>query len=99
MTTSESEHLLERARRGELTAAEYNVEKVRLQRVHIVIGRLSAEVRGQLRAAVNGGALRHVPRSGLLPEAYYHPSFEYLVAAARNAHAQRAAVALSRVFA
>lgn len=79
--------LKDRMQRGELTAAQANVEKVRLQRVLLVIGRLTADLRKTLNAAVKAGELGHMKKDGHKPEAYFHPTFDYLANGERQAHA------------
>jgi len=70
--------LSEKMRTGQLTASQANVEKVRMERVCLVTGRISSEVRSALNGAVKSGALGHMKKDGHRPEAYFHPSFDYL---------------------
>jgi hypothetical protein len=96
VTASELERLRNAHRDGQITAAEFNVGKVLMERVHLVT-KLIAPVRRDLNAAVKAGTLGHKVKRGILPEVYYHPAFEYLVAGTRNAHARMVARAVSGV--
>ena len=61
--------------RGELkSVAEANVEIVRMMGVLIVAGRLGKDVRSALSAGVKNGKIGHLPKKGLLPEAFFHPN-------------------------
>lgn len=84
------ENIIERMRSGELTAAEANVEMVRMERVRLVTVRMSRDVRAALSAAVASGRLGRVARDGDKPEAYYHPDFRYLALGERAAYTERA---------
>lgn len=89
------ESLIERVKRGEMTAAQANVEKVRAQRVLLVTTRIPMDVRKALNSAVKDGQLKRIKKSGHKPETYFHPEFEYMVAGQRNAH-EREILAASR---
>lgn len=78
----------ERLRAGEISAAEGNVLLVRAQRVMLVT-KLTREVRAALNAAVKRGELGHVKKDGRKPEAYFHPSFDYMVAGKRNEYEKK----------
>ena len=93
------ERIREQVRNGELTPEQANVEMVRVQRVKLVTARMPAEVRKALNDAVKRGELKHIKKDGHKPEAYYHPTFEYLVPGERNDHEQRCLRALAGVFA
>lgn len=77
------EHLQDLMQRGELTAAQANVQMVRDQRYRMVINRLPADVRKALNEAVRSGLLGHMKKDGHKPECYFHPTFEYLANAER----------------
>lgn len=98
-TQSELENLYDRVSKHELTPAQANVEKVRMQRVKLVTARIPAEVRKSLNQAVKDGLLAHKKRDGRKPEVYYHPNFDYLVEGERNAHARRKLEAVANVLA
>lgn len=91
------ERLRDRMDRGELTAEQANVEMVRMQRVHLVTSRLSADVRKALNAAVKRGELGHWPKDGHKPEAYFHPTFDYLAREERAQHVAHIVRALQGV--
>jgi len=50
-----------------------NVEQIRAQATRVVRGRIPAEVRKELRAAVKAGVLGHLRKDGLKPEVFFHP--------------------------
>lgn len=94
---NDREHLLDMVQRGEMTADQANVAKVRAQRVLLVMSRIPQEVRAALNAAVKRGELARMKKEGHLPEAYYHPTFDYLARAERRAHERSVIDALSKV--
>lgn len=80
------EHLKDLMQRGEMTAAQANVELVRIQRYRLVTSPVSADVRKALNAAVKAGVLGHMKKDGHKPECYFHPTFDYLAKGARRQH-------------
>ncbi len=96
---NDREHLVDMVQRGEMTADQANVEKVKMMRVQLVIGRLPAQVRKALNEAVKRGELGHVKKEGRKPEAYYHPTFEYIATQERNAYERETLKALAAVMA
>lgn len=82
------EHIKDLRQRGEITLDQAHVMMVRARRVLLVTSRIPADVRKALNTAVKSGELGHVKKEEHKPEAYYHPTFEYLVAGERNAHAR-----------
>jgi hypothetical protein len=90
------ERIQDRLQRGLITVTEANIEKILCERVHLVT-KLSKDVRTALNGAVKAGKLGHKAKKGHLPEVYYHPSFECLVAQERNEHAQKVVNALASV--
>ncbi|VAW19980.1 hypothetical protein MNBD_BACTEROID05-493 [hydrothermal vent metagenome] len=100
MTTMQNivEKIQDRMQRGELTAAEANIELVLAERVRIVC-KLSREVRKALNNAVKEGRLGHMKKDGLKPEVYYHPTFDYLARATRNKAEKSSIKAISSVLA
>lgn len=78
------ERLKDLVQRGEITAAQANVQMVRDQRFRLVISGLPADVRKALNAAVKAGELGRMKKEGHKPECYYHPTFKYLAVEARN---------------
>ena len=91
------ENIKDRRNRGLITAAQANVEIIKARRVYLVTGRVFADVRKALNAAVKAGELKHLKKDGRKPECYYHPTFEYMVAGARNDHERSILIALSAV--
>lgn len=69
-----------------MTVDQKNVAIVRAKRVELVTSRIPAAVRKALSAAVKAGELGHIKKDGHKPEAFFHPTFQYLVAGMRNAH-------------
>lgn len=80
------EHIKDMLNLGKITVDQANVEKVKCMRVQLVISRLPANVRKALNEAVKRGELGHMKKDGNKPEAYYHPTFEYLAKSERNEH-------------
>jgi|DEB0MinimDraft_6_1074348.scaffolds.fasta_scaffold357460_1 hypothetical protein len=82
------ERLQDLMQRGEITAEQANVEKVKMARVQMVISGLPADVRRALNAAVKRGELGHIKKDGAKPEVYFHPHFEHLAIGDRNRRAR-----------
>lgn len=82
--------------RGEITADEANVEMVRAERVRIVTNSIPKQVRKALNEAVKCGKLGHFKKDGMKPEAYFHPSFDYMARSERNRIERETINALSR---
>ena len=57
-----------------MSAEDANVEIVRMMGVRLVKGKIDAQTRKALNAAVRDGRLGHLNKDGLRPEAYYHPN-------------------------
>lgn len=91
------EHLQDLMQRGELTAEQANVEKVKMARVQLIIGHMPSDVRKALNAAVKRGELGHIKKDGHKPEAYFHPHFEHLAIGDRNQKARDVANAFRGV--
>lgn len=72
--------------RGQMTAAQANVELVRIQRFRLVTNSLPQDVRRALNQAVKAGTLGHMKKDGHKPECYFHPTFEFLANSARRQH-------------
>lgn len=51
-----------------------NVSRILCQASHVVRGRIPAQVRKELSAAVKAGVLGRLPKDGLKPEIYFHPA-------------------------
>lgn len=74
--------------------ADANVALVRLERVRLVHARVPASVRKALGTAVKSGRLGHMKKSVNKPEAYFHPSAEFLAIELRSAAARASSEAL-----
>ncbi|MEF3075199.1 hypothetical protein V2P20_09190 [Methylobacter sp. Wu1] len=96
-TQNQREHLQDLLERGEITADQANVEKVKMARVQLVTGRLPMQVRKALNEAVKRGEIGHMAKSGRKPEAYFNPSFEYMARQARNEHERSVLKALASI--
>lgn len=83
--------------RGRMTADQANVEMVRMARVRMVTGRMTAPVRKALNDAVKRDELGHMKKDGRKPETYFHPTFKYLAIDARRKHEQQVLSALLAV--
>ena len=84
LSQNDREALQDLVSRGKMTAAEANIEMVRMVRAKVIVGSLPAEVRRALNAAVKAGTLGHMKKDGLKPEVYYHPNFEHIANGERN---------------
>ena len=62
----------EEMRKGTMTVAEANIYMVQLEGVHVVVGKLTKDVRKALNDAVKEGRLGHIKAEGLKPEVYHH---------------------------
>lgn len=96
---NDRERLVDLIQRGEMTADQANVQKVLWQRVLLVTGRVPADVRKALNAAVKRGELGHMKKDGHKPESYYHPKFEYLAKSERKEHERSVFMAVAGVMA
>lgn len=94
LNQNDREYLKDKVNIGQMTAAQANVEKVRMQRVLLATGRIPADVRNALNAAVKRGELGHMKKDGNKPEAYYHPTFDYVAKSERAEHERRVIRAL-----
>jgi cell wall assembly regulator SMI1 len=83
LNQNDLEYVIDLMDRGGLTAAQANVELVRMSRVRVV-SKLTADVRKALNEAVKRGELSHKKKDGRKPEVYYHPNFEHLANAERD---------------
>ena len=92
------ERLSDKLERGEITADQANVMKVLAKRVQLVTFRMPAPVRKALNAAVKRGELGHMKKEGHKPEAYFHPTFDYLARAERNKHERETLNSIASVF-
>ena len=97
LTQNQMDHITNLMDRGELTAAQANVKKVRMARFEIIRGSLFREVRKALNQAVKSGELGHYRKTDTNPEVYFHPEFEYLAKQACREHQANKIKALSIV--
>lgn len=51
-----------------------NVANILAQATRVIRGRIPAQVRAELRAAVKAGVLGHLKKDGLRPEIFFHPA-------------------------
>jgi len=51
-----------------------NVANILMHGSRKIVGRVPAQVRSELRAAVKAGVLGHLRKDGLLPEMFFHPA-------------------------
>ena len=91
------EAIQEEMRNGLLTADQANVEMVLRMRFRLV-GKMPAQVRKSLSAAVKAKTLGHMKKDGMKPEAYFHPNFAYLATAERNRVAAESIESLKKCF-
>jgi hypothetical protein len=67
-----------------------NVRLILSEGVRIVRGRVPAQVRKELSAAVKANALGHLRKDGLKPEVYFHPDHAEIARAKQGAEASQA---------
>lgn len=94
ITQNDMEHIQNMMSLGEMTAEQANVELVKIQRVKLITTKIPQQVRNWLNAAVKAGELRRVMKKDDLPEAYFHPKFEFLVTGIRKQYARERAAAI-----
>jgi hypothetical protein len=99
LAQNDLEWLKDMLQRGEITADQANVEKVRMMRVQVVTTRIPAQTRTALNAAVKSGELCHKKKEGRKPEVYYHPNFEHFANDERNQAERQMLEALAGVVA
>jgi hypothetical protein len=80
-----------------MSAAEANVEVVRMQGVRIVIAKIDRQTRSALMQAVKAGRLGHLAKDGLKPEAFFHPNSLWSAKEERSAIANAAIRAIQKV--
>jgi hypothetical protein len=97
LTQNQKERLSDLIDTGKLTADQANVEKIKMERVHLVTCRMPAQVRRALSKAVKTGEIGHIKKDGKKPEVYYHLDFKYLVNGERSNHERKILKALRRV--
>jgi hypothetical protein len=98
ISQNDLERLIDLVQRGEITAEQANVQKVLWQRV-LLVSKLPSDVRKALNAAVKRGELGHMKKEAHKPEAYFHPTFDYLARSERKKHELSVFSALAGVMA
>lgn len=58
---------------GRLHEVARNVEQIRIQATRVINGRIPAQARKELSAAVKQGLLGRLKKDGLKPEIFFHP--------------------------
>jgi hypothetical protein len=91
------DHVTNQMQQGKMTAAEANVKMVQMEGVRLVIGRIPADVRKALNAAVKVGELGHIKKDGLKPEAYHHKNARARAIEARNRAAADSVNAIKKI--
>lgn len=64
-----------------------------------IIGKVPAQVRKELRAAVKDGILGHLPKDGLKPEIFFHPLHRASAIDVRQRHADYSVQCIAGCFA
>jgi len=54
-----------------------NVQNILVSATRVIRGKVPAQVRSDLRAAVKAGVLGHLKKDGLKPEVFYHPDHKH----------------------
>ena len=54
-----------------------NVQQILVQATRVIRGKVPAQVRAELRAAVKAGVLGHLAKDGLKPEVFFHPDHKH----------------------
>ena len=54
-----------------------NVSQILVQASRVIRGKIPAQVRSELRAAVKAGVLGHLKKDGLKPEIFFHPAHKH----------------------
>lgn len=78
------DHVTDQMQQGKMSAAEANVLMVQAEGVRLITGKVMADVRKALNAAVKAGELGHIKKDGLKPEAYHHKNARAKALEARN---------------
>lgn len=70
-----------------MSAADANVEVIRMMGFKLVHGKIGADTRKALMAGVKDGRLGRIAKDGLKPEVFFHPNSIWKAKDARNAEA------------
>lgn len=81
--------------------AEYgpNVEQILIQATRVIRGKMPAQVRKELMAAVKAGVLGRLPKDGLKPEIFFHPNHKHGAADRQKREAEYSIGCISKVMA
>lgn len=80
------------------TGTEFrNVQNIIVAATRVIRGRVPAEVRKELNAAVKVGLLGHLKKDGLKPEIYYNPDHKWGAVERQNREAEYAAKCIASV--
>lgn len=74
-----------------------NVQNILVHGSRVITGRVPAQVRKQLNAAVKAGVLGHAKKDGLLPEVYFHTDHKSSAMEMRARHADYAVKCIAGV--
>lgn len=74
-----------------------NVSRILAQATLVVRGRIPAQVRTELRAAVKAGVLGCLPKDGLKPEVFFHPDHKHGAVERQKNEAKYAIACISKV--
>lgn len=74
-----------------------NVENIRAGATRVIRGTVPMQVRRELSRAVKDGVLGRVPKDGLRPEIYFHPSHENGAIERQKSEAQHAVKSIASV--
>jgi len=76
-----------------------NAEQIRAQAMRVIRGRIPAEVRKELMAAVREGYLGRLAKDGLKPEIFYHPDHKDGAIECQNGEAAYSVNCIAKVMA
>jgi hypothetical protein len=91
------DHVTDQMQQGKMSAAEANVLMVQAEGVRLITGRVIADVRKALNAAVKAGELGHIKKEGLKPEAYHHKNARGKAIEARNRAAAESVKSICKI--
>lgn len=74
-----------------------NVQNILCQGSRVIHGKIPAQVRKELSAAVKAGALGHLKKDGLKPEIFYHPDHKHGAVDRQNREAAYAVSCIASV--
>jgi len=92
------EHAIDLMQQGKITADEANVMIVQMMGVRVINGRIPADARKALNAAVKNGQLGRLKKEGLQPEVYHHINARGRALEERGRIARSAAQRIGHIF-